>query len=132
MSVHGTSFAVVSTGQNAIVDLPFLPDEVELSVSEQNSTENSDARIGIGFATDEYQSADAILVNSNYKPSRKYRNESGVCLVALGTPSGGAPAAVLKIAHVGFVNEGGSNKWKFNVLSYNSSYAFTISAKFRA
>lgn len=131
MSVYATDFAVLGTGQSALVDLPFLPDEVELSISEDAGTQNTNARMGIGFATEEYQSADATLVNSSGYWSRDYRNESGVCLVALSTPSGNL-TAVLKIAHVGFVNEGGVNKWKFDVLSYNGSYSFTVSAKFRA
>jgi hypothetical protein len=132
MSVHAGDFAVTSTGQSALVDLPFLPDEVELTISEQDViTENNDARLSIGFATDEYQSADSILINANGKYSRKYRNDSDICLSALATP-GGNITSVLKIAHVGFVNEGGSNKWKYNVLSYNGSYDFTVSVKFRA
>ena len=131
MSVYGGDFAVLGQGQSALVDLPFLPDEVVLSISEDAGTQNTDARTGTGFATEGYQSADATLVNANGKWSRDYRDESNICLVALGTPSNNL-TAVLKIAHVGFVFEGGSNKWKFDVLSYNSNYSFTVSVKFRA
>lgn len=132
MSVYCGSFTPNATGPYSI-EIPFLADEVELTLSARNGNnpESANNRLGVGFATADYTSAEATLSNSNGNFCKSFHNSSDICLVGLGTP-GGSLSAVFQISHDSFEDDSGTYYWNFNVDTYNSSYPFQVSAKFRA
>jgi hypothetical protein len=134
MSVFAGSFTPTAEGFFSITT-PFLPDEVELFLAARTTSnpETDQGRYGSGFATDSYQSCEAVLINSNGQFSASYRNNNNICLVGLGTPAGQL-TNVLEIKHVDFEDEGGGVfKWNFEVSNWQSStYNLQVSAKFRA
>lgn len=130
MSVFAGSFAVSSIDQYEITDIPFLPSGVELTCSAIAANNETDTlRYSSGFASDNFNSADSIFKNANAEVTRSFRDANNKCLVVYATP-GATLTRVLTIQHIEFVTELGVNKWKFDVVEYNSNYAFSISARF--
>lgn len=131
MSIYAGSFTPSANGSFSI-EVPFLPDEVQLYASGANgSNENDQGRLSVGFATEAYQSCDAMLTNSHGDFSREYHNDNGKCMVILATPAG-TISRVATVVHDSFENDSGTYYWNFDIADYNSSYSFQITAKFRA
>jgi hypothetical protein len=126
MSTYAGSFTVSGIGNVTISGLPFTPNLVKLTASGRTSlSENDQARMSVGVATDTFKSAHAMLANGHGDFTREYLNDSHRCLVVLATP-GGVLTKVVDIQHVSF----GTNSWTFNCSAFNSDYRIT--AEFHA
>lgn len=125
------SFSVGATGTFSISGLTALPTKVNLRASAIDANnESTQARFCDGVATDVFKSVDSILSNSNGFWSRRYRNSNARCLIMYATPAG-TFSIVCEIKHISFDNNGGGDYgWTFEVLTYNGTYPFTVSAEF--